>query len=73
VTRAGEKLSIDDSVHYLKQLGMDLVSTPGLDVAASTVPCRRAPSIRPTTGLQAAGTRRHVQLSRSMWMVLLTR
>jgi hypothetical protein len=49
VTRAGQNL-IDASVHYLKRLGMELASAPGVETPVGTVPCRRGSFVRPVVG-----------------------
>jgi ribonuclease HI len=50
ITRAGEILSTNNLVHYLKRLGMELVSAPEAEASEGTVPCGRGSCDRAVLG-----------------------
>jgi hypothetical protein len=50
VTRAGEVLSIDSSVHYLRKLGQELASESGTELAGNRSNCKKGTACRPVVG-----------------------
>jgi hypothetical protein len=50
ITRAGEILSTNNLVHYLKRLGMELVSAPEAEASEGIVPCGRGSCDRAVLG-----------------------
>jgi hypothetical protein len=52
ITRAGEDLSIDSCVHYLRKLGQELASRVGVEPSGNMAQCKKGLSPRPRMGEQ---------------------